>query len=263
MILDDIVAQKKIEVAQLRARASLAQLRAQAEAMPPPHDYVGALRAADGAIRLIAEVKRKSPSKGVFRADLDAAQLARTYAESGATCLSVLTDENFFMGTLEDLRAARATVTLPILRKDFIIDEAQIYEARAASADAVLLIAAILDDACLASFMQLAQQLGMAALIEIHDEEELRRVLPLKPSPVGINNRDLKTFRTDLSVTEQLRPLIPSDCVVVAESGIHTRADVLRLQRAGAQAILVGESLVLAGDTCAKIHELLGVNNEQ
>jgi indole-3-glycerol phosphate synthase len=257
MILDEIVAQKEVEAAQLRARISLTTLRAQAEATMPPRDFVGALRATAGAIRLIAEVKRQSPSKGVFRADLDAAQLARTYAESGAACVSVLTDEKFFAGSLDDLRAARAAVALPILRKDFIIDEAQICEARVAGADAILLIVAILDDTRLASFLRLTHQLGMAALIEVHTEAELRRVLPFKPSLIGINNRDLKTFRTDLAVTEQLRPLIPTDCVVVAESGIHTRAEVERVRGAGAQAILVGESLVLAADTRAKMRELL------
>ncbi len=263
MILDQIVAHKKIEVAALCARMTLAALRAQAEAAPPPRDFVGALRASDGAMRLIAEVKRKSPSKGVFRADLDAAQLARTYAASGAACISVLTDEKFFAGTLDDLRAVHATVSVPILRKDFTIDESQIYEARASGADAILLIAAILSDEQLSAFAQRAQQLGMAALIEIHDEDELRRVLPLHPSLIGINNRDLKTFRTDLTVSERLRPLITHDCIVVGESGIHTRADIERLQRAGVQAILVGESLVLAADVGAKVRELVGVVSSQ
>ena len=253
MILDDIVAQKKIEVARLQR----AELRAEAEAAPPPRDFVGALRADDGAMRLIAEVKRKSPSKGVFRADLDAAQLARVYEASGAACVSVLTDEQFFAGNLQDLRDVRRAVTRPLLRKDFIIDDAQIDEARAAGADAILLIAAILSDAQMREFMAHAQSHGMAALVEVHDETELHRVLPLKPLLIGINNRDLTTFVTDLAVSERLCPQIPRACVVVGESGIHTRADVERLQRAGVRAILVGESLVLAADTQAKIAELI------
>jgi indole-3-glycerol phosphate synthase len=170
----------------------------------------------------------------------------------------VLTDERFFGGSLDDLRAVRASIDLPILRKDFTIDEAQIYEARAAGADAVLLIAAILTDERLAVFQARAGELGMAALIEIHNEDELRRALPLKPSLIGINNRDLRTFHTDLATTEGLRPLIPSDCAVVGESGIHTRADVERLRRAGVQAILVGESLILADDITAQVRSLIG-----
>ena len=259
MILDEIVAQKKIEVAQLRARYSLAQLHALALSAPPARDFASALRAPDGAIRLIAEIKRKSPSKGVFRANLDAPALARTYADSGAACISVLTDENFFMGTLDDLRAVRAAVNLPLLRKDFVIDVSQIFEARSVGADAVLLIVAILSDEQLAHFTDVAAKLGMHALIEVHAEDEVRRVLPLRPALVGINNRDLRTFRTDLAVSEHLRALLPLECTVVGESGIHTRADVERLQRARMQAILVGESLVLADDTRAQIETLLGV----
>ncbi len=251
MILEDIVAQ-------LLAHTSLDELRTRVESAPPARNFVSALRSPDGAVRLIAEIKRKSPSKGVFCDDLDAAQMARVYAESGAACISVLTDEQFFMGSLDDLRTVRRAVALPILRKEFIIDDAQIYEARAAGADAILLIVTILDDARLAAFAQLAPQLGMAALIEIHNEAELRRVLPFTPLLIGINNRDLQTFRTDLAVSERLRRLIPSECVVVGESGIHTRADVERLQCAGVQAILVGESLMMAQDTRAKITELIG-----
>jgi indole-3-glycerol phosphate synthase len=260
MILDEIVAQKKTEVAQLRARYSLDQLRALAFTAPPARDFAAALRAPDGAIRLIAEIKRKSPSRGVFRPNLDAPALARTYADSGAACISVLTDERFFMGTLDDLRAVRNAVNLPLLRKDFVIDVSQIFEARAMGADAVLLIAAILSDGQLAHFAKVTSELGMHALFEVHDEDEVRRVLSLRPVLVGINNRDLRTFRTDLTVGEHLRTLLPPECTAVGESGIHTRADVERLQRAGMQAILVGESLVLAGDTRAQIETLLGVS---
>ncbi len=258
MILDEIVAQKRIEVARLLAITPIEHLRAAAHDAPPPRDFAAALHDPAGRVRLIAEVKRKSPSKGVFRAGLDAAQMARTYAASGATCVSVLTDERFFAGTLDDLRAVRGAIDVPILRKDFTIDEAQICEARAAGADAVLLIAAILTDEQLAAFQARAGELGLAALIEVHDEVELRRVLTLKPSLIGINNRDLRTFRTDLMTTEALRPLIPPACTVVGESGIHTRADVERLRRAGVQAILVGESLILADDIAAQVQALIG-----
>jgi len=260
MILDEIVASKRGEVARLRERKALGELRAEADAAPGARDFAGALLSRDGSVRLIAEVKRKSPSKGVFRAGLDVAQLARTYAEHGAACISVLTDGPFFQGSLADLRAVRQAVELPLLRKEFIIDAAQIYEARAAGADAILLIAAILDDASLAAFHQLAGELGMGALVEVHDEAELCRVLPLQPALIGINNRDLQTFRTNLETTERLRPLIPAECQVVAESGIHTREDVARLRRASVQAILVGESLIIAADTAAQIHELIGTN---
>jgi len=258
LILADIVAQKRIEVAALKARTTPAQLQAEADAAPRPRDFAAALRAPAGRVRLIAEVKRKSPSKGVFRADLDAAATARAYAAAGAACISVLTDEPFFAGTLADLRAVRQAVDLPLLRKDFIIDEMQIVEARTAGADAILLIAAILDDAQVAAFHALAASLGMAALVEVHDAIELRRVLPLKPALVGINNRDLRTFRTNLATTETLAPQIPANCVIVGESGIHTHADVERLRRAGARAILVGESLILADSIAAQAQALIG-----
>lgn len=258
MILDEIVAQKRIEVAALRARATLAQLQAAAAVAPRSRDFAGALRDPFGRVCLIAEVKRKSPSKGVFRANLDAAKTARAYAVSGAACVSVLTDEQFFAGTLDDLRAVRQAVDLPILRKEFIVDEAQIFETRAAGADAILLIAAILTDTQMTAFYALAVSLGMAALVEVHDVGELRRVLPLRPALIGINNRDLRTFRTDLATTEALAPLIPPDCIIVGESGIHSRTDVERLQRAGARAILVGESLILAESVAAQVHALIG-----
>ncbi len=258
MILDEIVAQKNDEVAHLLARAPLEQLLAEAEAAPGTRDFVAALRAGGGTIKLIAEIKRKSPSKGVFCADLDAPALARTYAAAGASCISVLTDRRFFLGTLDDLRAVRAAVDVPVMRKEFIVNPAQVFEARAAGADAILLIAAILDDARLESLAECAQSLGMAALVEVHDEPELRRALRLRPALVGINNRDLRTFRTDLGTSERLRRLLPAECVVVGESGIQTRADIERLERAGVNAILVGESLVLAADVRAKVHELLG-----
>ncbi|MBI1800231.1 MAG: indole-3-glycerol-phosphate synthase, partial [Chloroflexi bacterium] len=194
MILDDIVAQKRIEVARLRARFTESELQRHAAEASPPRAFADTLRSPDGHVRLIAEIKRKSPSKGAFRADLDPAETARAYAAGGAACLSVLTDAHFFMGTLDDLRAARLTVGLPVLRKEFIIDSAQVYESRAAGADAILLIAAILSDEQLACLSALAHRLGMAALVEVHDEAEVRRALPLYPDLVGINNRDLKTF---------------------------------------------------------------------
>src|SRR5438105_374017 len=245
MILDEIVASKRVEVARLRERVTVGEMRARAEAAGAAKDFAGALSAQDGQLRLIAEVKRKSPSKGLFRAGLDAADLARTYAQHGAACISVLTDGPFFAGSLDDLRAVRAAVELPLLRKEFMIDALQIYEARAAGADAVLLIAAVLEDAQLADFLALARELHLSALVEVHDEAELRRVLPLGAELIGINNRDLRTFVTDLATTVRLRPLIPSGCRVVAESGIHSHTDVERLRRAGVQAILVGEALIM------------------
>ena len=258
MILDDIVAHKRTEVALLHARQSLDGLRTLAASAAAPRDFMSALRGSHGAIRMIAEIKRKSPSKGIFNADLDAAHTAQIYAAGGAACISVLTDERFFMGHLPDLSAVRQAVALPVLRKDFLIDEAQIYESRAAGADAILLIAAILDDERLSRFSLLTARLGMGALIEIHDEVELERILPLEPALVGINNRDLRTFRTDTVVSERLRARLPDRCLVVGESGIHSRADVERLQRAGLQAILVGESLVTAAHPQVMMRELLG-----
>lgn len=254
-ILDEILAWKRQEVASRRRARSLAALRADAERAAPPRDLVAALTAP--GVSLIAEVKRASPSRGALRPGLDAPALARTYAAAGAAAVSVLTDGRFFRGSLADLRAVRAAVGLPLLRKDFVVDAYQVYEARAAGADAVLLIVAALNDGALETLYRAIQSLGMAALVEVHDEAELDRALGLGPRVVGVNNRDLRTFDVDLETTARLRARVPAGTLLVAESGIQARADVARLARMGADAMLVGEALVCAGDVAAKVQELL------
>ena len=255
-ILDQIVEWKQGEVAAHRLAEPVAVLQHKASMAPPPRDMVAAL--ARPGVSLIAEVKRASPSKGVLCADLDPPALASAYEAGGAAAISVLTDEHFFQGSLDDLRAVRQQVHLPVLRKDFVIDPYQIVEARAAGADAVLLIVAVLNDADLASLYRLVRELGMAALVEVHDEAELARALAIGPRIVGINNRDLRTFHVDLETTAQLRTRVPQDVLLVAESGVHTPADVARLSAIDADAMLIGEALVRAPDVGQKIRELLG-----
>ncbi len=216
-----------------------------------------------GKVALIAEVKKASPSAGVICKDFDPVRIARQYEAAGADCLSVLTDEKFFQGSLEYLKQIRATVKLPLLRKDFIIDERQILEAVEWGADAILLITAILSDAQLKHFHTLATEAGLAALVEVHDEAELERALAAGANLIGVNNRDLKTFKVDLGTTERLADRLRkapggAEKILVAESGIHTRADVQRLAQCGAQAILVGESLMKHADIQSKVAELLG-----
>ncbi len=263
-ILDRIVEQKRLEVARLPVRAITPEvLRAAMAARGGARDFFGALRRPDrDSIALIAEVKKASPSAGVIRPDFDPVGIARDYEAAGASCLSVLTDERFFQGSLSFLRAIRAAVALPLLRKDFIIDARQILEAIEWGADAVLLIAAILTDEQLRQFRELAAAAGLAALVEVHDEVELDRALAAGATLIGVNNRDLKVFKTDLATTERLAARLRADprgasALLVAESGIHTRADVERLRRASAQAILVGESLMREKDPGAKAKELL------
>jgi len=255
-ILDRIVADKREELARRQREQPLAALRELVRRMPPARSLAAALRARPPG--LIAEVKRASPSRGVLRADLDAVALARTYVEAGAAAVSVLTEERYFQGSLADLKAVREAVDEPVLRKDFIFDMYQVFEARAYGADAVLLIAAILNPGLLASLIALARSLGLECLVEVHDEPELERALMAGAEIVGINNRDLRTFEVDLATTERLRPLVPPEVTVVAESGVHTRADVQRLAALGVHGILIGEALVLADDTGAKIRELMG-----
>ncbi|MDR3402037.1 MAG: indole-3-glycerol phosphate synthase TrpC, partial [Chthoniobacter sp.] len=274
-ILDTIVEQKKRETAQLPARLIAAgDLRDALLARGGRRDFLAALRHPQSAGRpsgatpgrhpqpaasqssaplpdslaLIAEVKKASPSAGLICPDFDPVRIAREYEAAGANCLSVLTDEKFFQGSLDYLRQIRAAVKLPLLRKDFIIDERQILEAIEWGADAILLITAILTDAQLAQFHALATEAGLAALVEVHDEEELARALKISPALIGVNNRNLKTFKVDLATTEtlaaQVRAAHPAQApLLVAESGIHTRADVVRLQQSGAGALLIGESL--------------------
>lgn len=259
-ILESIIGQKREEIARDRAAVPLAAVQAEVGSAAPARDFAGALRVP--GISLIAEVKRASPSKGLLRPDLDPVALAREYETHGAAAVSVLTDEHFFQGSLDDLRAVRQSINLPVLCKDFFLDAYQVYRARAAGADAILLIVAALDGEVLQTLLRLAESLGMAALLEVHDAEELERALSVEQVHschiLGVNNRNLHTFEVSLSTTESLRPLVPPEAVLVSESGIHRRADVERLDAAGANAILVGEALVRAQNAGAKIRELLG-----
>jgi indole-3-glycerol phosphate synthase len=257
-ILDRIVVTKREEIARAKAIVSESQLRERFSDAPPVRDFLAAL-ARPGPIRLIAEVKKASPSKGIIRADFDPVSIARTYQAHGAACLSVLTDEEYFQGSLDYLRRAREAVALPVLRKDFVIDPYQVLEARAAGADAVLLIAECLDDDALALLHAAIVALGMTPLVELYEPENLPRVLEVGARLVGINNRNLRTFQVDLEHTLRMRRRIPADRIVVGESGIRTRDDALRLQEAGVQAMLVGESLMASRDIGAAVDQLLGV----
>ena len=257
-ILDEIVAWKRQEIEAARRRMPLDELEAQAAEAPPVRDFLAAL-AGPGPIRLIAEVKKASPSAGVLREDFDPITIARTYQDHGAACLSVLTDSRFFQGHLTYLARIRAAVALPLLRKDFTIDEYQVVEARMAGADAVLLIAEILDDDQLRTLQDCARRLEMAALVEFHDQANLPRVLASGADLIGVNNRDLTRFVTDLGLTLRLRDQIPPDVLLVSESGIRSREDVERLEAAGVHAILVGESLMKAPDLGRAVEALLGL----
>jgi indole-3-glycerol phosphate synthase len=256
MILDRILAHKYSEVAQRRSSMPIEQLRERALAQTPPCDFSGALKQARRPA-LIAECKKASPSKGVLRPEYDPVQLARTYAENGAAALSVLTDEKFFQGAVSDLIMAREAAGLPILRKDFIVDCYQVYEARAVGADAVLLIVAALRIDQLQELHQQIVELGMTALVEVHDEAEVDIALRIAPRLIGVNNRNLHDFSVDLQTTARLRKCIPVDIALVAESGIHTADDVSRVRDMGVDAILVGEALVTAKDVGAKVRELV------
>ena len=264
-ILDTIVAQKRLEIGRLPdTPVTAAELHA-ALRQRGLRDFFGALRRPRaGDVALIAEVKKASPSKGVIRADFDPVKIALEYEAAGASCLSVLTDEKFFQGSIDYLAAIRAAIGLPLLRKDFIIDPRQIREAVQWGADAILLIVAILDDRQLASLHRLATEAGLAALVEVHNERELERAMDIGAQLIGVNNRDLKTFTVDMATTERIATRLFSGpgtnhtALLVAESGIHTRADVQRLKRSGARAILVGESLMREADLGAKARELLG-----
>ncbi len=261
-ILDEVVAQKLKELARLpKSSVSAADLKAAMKERGGRRDFLAALqRPKRGPVALIAEVKKASPSAGIIRADFDPVAIATEYEAAGASCLSVLTDEKFFQGSLKYLRQIRQAVNLPLLRKDFIIDERQILEAIEHGADAILLIVAILDDRQLNHFHSLATEAGLAALVEVHDEVELRRALEIDAKLIGVNNRNLKSFKVDLANTERLAAQLPAnaDRILVAESGIHTRGDVERLARCGAKAILVGESLMRGSSVSAKVRDLLG-----
>jgi indole-3-glycerol phosphate synthase len=257
-VLDEIVSHKRTEVAGRRTARPIGELQAACRAVPPARDFAAALRPTPVArVRLIAEVKRASPSAGVLAAALDPVAQARAYAGAGAAAVSVLTDEKYFRGSLDDLVAVRAAVSVPLLRKEFVVDEYQVWESRAAGADAILLIVAALDGGALRDLLQAAMAIGLGTLVEVHTAEELDAALRLAPPVIGVNNRDLQTLRTSLAASLALLPKIPAGTVAVSESGIATAADVARVVEAGAQAVLVGESLVRAPDVAAKVRELV------
>jgi indole-3-glycerol phosphate synthase len=256
-ILDRIMETKRREVAAARAAVPEAELERRAAEAPPARDFRAAIRRL-GQITLIAEVKKASPSAGVIRPDFDPVAIARTYAAHGAAAISVLTDVEYFQGSLKYLADVKAAVSLPVLRKDFVLDRYQLLEARAAGADAVLLIAECLPGDRLETLQREATSLGLHTLVELHDAEQLPRVLDCGASVVGINNRDLRTFTTLLEHTLDLLPKIPADRTVVSESGIKTHADLVRLGTAGARAVLVGESLMRAPDIGAALDALRG-----
>lgn len=259
-ILAQIAEYKRVDVAGRKAARPQAQVEAAAASATPPRGFATALsaRASPGHLALIAEIKKASPSKGLIRADFDPPALARAYAEGGAACLSVLTDGPSFQGDDADLVAARAAVTLPCLRKDFLVDPWQVAESRALGADAILVILAMVDDILAAELLSEAARLGMDALVEVHDEAEMDRAGQLGARLVGVNNRDLRTFVTDLAVTERLAAQRPENAQLVTESGIFTRADAERLSHSGAVAMLVGESLMRQPDVTAATRDLLG-----
>lgn len=255
-ILEEIAEYKRGFVAECKRRQSAQDIRLRAGDSPDPVDFFAALQGDD--IALIAEVKKASPSKGIIRDDFHPERIAETYAENGARCLSVLTDEAYFQGSDAYLQAARAASGLPALRKDFTVDEYQLYEARVLGADAILLIVSLMDGSQLADYVGLAGELQMAALVEVHDAGELDRAKRAGAQLIGVNNRDLKTFKTTLDTTFELLDYMPSDALVVSESGINHREDVERLVEAGVDAILVGEALMRERDIGAKVRELLG-----
>jgi len=256
-VLDDIVRSKRREVAIARRQIPLEELQSQVTGAAPVRDFRGALATAN-EIRLIAEIKKASPSAQVLRSDFNPIEIAQIYQKHGAACISVLTDRPYFQGCLDHLSQVRSSVKLPVLRKDFLIDGYQVLEARLAGADAILLIAEILDDESLCRLLSQARELAMAALVEFHDAASLPRVLASSPDIIGINNRDLRNFETDIEHTLRLRDRIPPHVLVVSESGISTRRDVERLQAVGVCAILVGESLMRAPNIGLAVDRLLG-----
>lgn len=256
-ILDRIMRAKREEVDAAQRLRPIANVRAALADAPPVRPFESAL-AAGGPIKLIAEVKKASPSKGVIRADFQPLDIARSYRRHGATCLSVLTDQKFFQGSLEVLQAVRETVALPVLRKDFVLDIYQVFEARAAGADAVLLIAECLGQDQMRRLYETTRELGMTPLVELHHSGNLDRVLDLGATLVGVNNRDLETFEVDLDRTIRIRRQVPAGCTVVGESGIQHRRDVTRLEEAEVHAMLVGERLMASRDVGAAVDTLLG-----
>lgn len=258
-MLEEILATKRAELALLQESEARDTLRRAALEAPPARDFAGALRRPDGLLAVVAEIKRRSPSKGELAPDLAPAVVAKAYETGGAAALSVLTDMPFFGGSVDDLQAARAAVELPALRKDFTLDETQVYESRAVGADAVLLIVAALpDDALLGGLRQLAEEIGIVALVEAHDEAELDRALGVGATVVGVNARDLGTFGEDLGLSERLVDRIPGEVIAVAESAIRSPADAERMADAGYDAVLVGEALVSSNDPAALVYAMSG-----
>jgi indole-3-glycerol phosphate synthase len=261
-ILDDILAHKRTEVAAAMARVPIEGVLAAAHEQPPARGFATALRAPAGATapRLIAEIKKVSPAKGALNPDMDVRAMGATYERGGAAAISVLTDEKYFAGHLDDLRAVRAAVGIPVLRKDFVVDAYQLAEARAAGADAALLIVAAFEEPlpAISGLLKAAREVGLDCLVEVHDEAELNVALDAGADVIGINNRNLKTFEVSLGITERLAPHVPPGKVLVSESGIASAGDARRVRRAGASAILVGSALVSAGDPAAKLGELVG-----
>jgi indole-3-glycerol phosphate synthase len=257
LILDTIIAHKQQELQIEEEQVPLATLKSKLANLPPTKDFRAAIAQSDN-INLIAEVKKKSPSKGIIREDFDPIQIAETYAENGAAAISVLTDVRFFDGRLDYLSSIRQVVDVPLLRKDFTIDPYHIYQARVAGADAILLIVAALTKDQLREFMDIAESLSLASLVEVHTDTELEIALDVGAEIIGINNRDLRTFHTDLATTFSLQEFLPTGKVVVSESGIYTRADVESLREAGVNAILVGESLMRSPDIGEQVRKLIG-----
>ena len=263
-VLQKILATKRAEVAAARATVALAQMKARAAAAPPLRDFAGALRAriAAGGPAVIAEIKKASPSKGLLRANFDPPAIARSYAAAGAACLSVLTDSQYFQGAPAHLEAARAACALPVLRKDFIVDPYQVYEARALGADCILLIVAALESHTLLQLKDHAEGLGMSVLVEVHDAAELDCALALNTPLVGINNRNLRTFETRLETTLELLPHIPADRLAITESGILSAADVSRMRERGVHAFLVGEAFMRAADPGTELARIFAANRQ-
>jgi len=257
-VLNKIIEKKKERLSHAKAKTSIAHLKTVINDIPRPLDFEKALRRTEEQIRLIAEVKKASPSKGLIRADFDHKTIAATYKDNKVDAISVLTEEDFFQGRLDFLADVKNIAGLPVLRKDFIFDEYQIYEARANQADAILLIAAILDEKQAEEYLHIAKELGMAVLFEVHDHQELEMALKIAAPVIGINNRNLKTLQIELNTTLELKKESPADRIIVSESGIKTRDDVLRLEKAGIDAMLIGTSFMEAADIGRKIEELRG-----
>jgi indole-3-glycerol phosphate synthase len=254
-ILDKIVEDKKLSLERSRKLMPISVLMERIARQPQPLDFAAALRGK--GVKLIAEVKKASPSRGLLRPDFDPVALARTYAASGAAAISVLTEEKYFQGSLDHLAAVRGAVSIPVLRKDFIFDEYQVHESAAYGADAILLIAAILEQAQIGKLLALARSLGLACLVEAHNEAELMKALLAGAPIIGINNRDLNTFKVNTDVTRRLRLLVPAETIVVSESGIRTREDMKKMRECKVDAVLVGEALLTAADIPAAMKELL------